>query len=124
MIQPIKTTHSSSAIIFLQHLLEVDQHDIYKDTPQPSYDPNTPPDSSSYIAAINALYEDFKSDDPAVRAAAIAARDRLNADTHASGYFDHSNAFTAAVLDLVATIDDDYAAAGAACCDGHDNDWK
>ncbi|CAF1397234.1 unnamed protein product [Rotaria magnacalcarata] len=103
---------------------KADQRHVYKNSSLPSYDPHTSPDTSAYIAAINALFNDFKSDDPAVRAAAIAARDRLNADAHTIGLFDHMSAFSSSVLDRVATIDDDYAAAGAAGCDGHDDDWK
>ncbi|CAF3513990.1 unnamed protein product [Rotaria socialis] len=111
-------------IIFFQCRLEAEQHHVYKNAPQPSYDPQTPPDTSAYISAALVLGEALGSGDPDAIAAAKAALDRVTADAHASGVFDHAAAFSGSVLDRVASIDDDYAVAGAADCDGHDDDWK
>ncbi|CAF3532252.1 unnamed protein product [Rotaria socialis] len=103
---------------------KAEQHHVYKNAPQPSYDPQTPPDTSAYISAALVLGEALGSGDPDAIAAAKAALDRITADAHASGVFDHAAAFSGSVLDRVASIDDDYAVAGAADCDGHDDDWK
>ncbi|CAF3284153.1 unnamed protein product [Rotaria socialis] len=103
---------------------KAEQHHVYKNAPQPSYDPQTPPDTSAYISAALVLGEALGSGDPDAIAAAKAALDRVTADAHASGVFDHAAAFSGSVLDRVASIDDDYAVAGAADCDGHDDDWK